>query len=101
MTIDSAPAAVEFRRLNLMERFSHLGPFSVIFCRNAMIYFDKPTQQDLANRLADCLEPGGYLLIGHAESLNGADHRLQYVCPAVYRKPEGRDPNRKRVRTKP
>jgi chemotaxis protein methyltransferase CheR len=81
-------AVVEFRRLNLMERFSNLGPFPVIFCRNVMIYFDKPTQQDLVNRLEGCLEPGGYLLIGHAESLNGVDHPLRYVRPAIYRKPE-------------
>jgi len=81
-------AAVEFRRLNLMENFSHLGPFVVIFCRNVMIYFDKPTQEDLVQRLARCLEPGGYLFIGHAESLNGIEHPLQYLQPAVYRKME-------------
>jgi len=79
---------VEFRRLNLMEGFSELGPFPVIFCRNVMIYFDKPTQQDLVQRLAQCLEPGGYLLIGHAESLNAIQHPLRYIHPAVYRKPE-------------
>jgi chemotaxis protein methyltransferase CheR len=81
-------AAVEFRRLNLMERFSHLGPFSVIFCRNVMIYFDKPTQQDLVNRLAGCLEPGGHLLIGHSESLNGVEHQLKYIRPAIYLRPD-------------
>jgi chemotaxis protein methyltransferase CheR len=81
-------AAVAFQRLNLMEPF-HLPPFPVIFCRNVMIYFDRPTQEGLVNRLAACLEPGGYLLIGHAESLNGIGHPLDYVRPAVYRKPEG------------
>ena len=94
-------AAVEFQRLNLMEKFSHLGPFSAIFCRNVMIYFDRPTQQDLANRLAGCLEPGGYLLIGHAESLNGVDHPLQYVCPSVYRKPEASDTGTQKGRIEP
>jgi chemotaxis protein methyltransferase CheR len=83
---------VEFRRVNLMEPFSHLGPFPLIFCRNVMIYFDRPTQQNLVNRLAACLEPGGYLFIGHAESLNGVDHPLRYVCPAVYRRPQHGDP---------
>ncbi len=77
---------VEFRRLNLMNAFSQLGLFPVIFCRNVMIYFDKATQESLVNRLADHLEPGGYLLIGHAESLNRINHPLQYVQPAVYRK---------------
>ncbi len=81
---------IEFRRLNLMESFSHLGAFPVIFCRNVMIYFDRPTQQDLVNRLAASLEPGGYLLIGHAESLNAVRHPLQYIRPAIYKKAEGR-----------
>lgn len=84
-----------------MERFSHLGPFPVIFCRNVMIYFDKPTQQDLVNRLAGCLEPGGYLLVGHAESLNGVAHPLRYARPAIYRKPEAREANTKGGKGKP
>jgi chemotaxis protein methyltransferase CheR len=78
--------AIEFRRLNLMEEISQVGPFPVIFCRNVMIYFDRATQQDLVNRLASRLEPGGYLFIGHAESLGGIDQPLEYVQPAVYRK---------------
>jgi chemotaxis protein methyltransferase CheR len=52
-----------------------------------MIYFDKETQAQLVNRLAACLEPGGYLLIGHSESLTGLAHPYQYIKPAVYRKP--------------
>ena len=82
-------AAVEFARVNLMESLSQFGPFSVIFCRNVMIYFDKPTQQDLVGRLTDCLEPGGHLFIGHSESLNNVKHSLQYVRPAIYRKNPG------------
>jgi chemotaxis protein methyltransferase CheR len=85
---DEVRAVVEFRRVNLMDSLSHVGSFPVIFCRNVMIYFDKPTQQSLVNRLAGCLEPGGYLLIGHAESLTGVEHPLTYVRPAVYRKSE-------------
>jgi chemotaxis protein methyltransferase CheR len=53
-----------------------------------MIYFDRPTQENLVRRLSDRLEPGGYLFIGHSESLNGVEHGLQYIQPAVYRKPE-------------
>ncbi len=83
---------VSFRRLNLMEDFSRLGKFSVIFCRNVMIYFDQPTQQNLVNRLTAQLEPGGYLLIGHAESLSGINHALKYICPATYRKADGLRP---------
>jgi chemotaxis protein methyltransferase CheR len=82
-------ATVDFERLNLMEPFAHLGTFPVIFCRNVMIYFNKGTQEELANRLAACLEPGGYLFIGHAESLTGIGHPLQYVRPAIYRKRSG------------
>jgi chemotaxis protein methyltransferase CheR len=78
---------VDFERLNLVEPFSRHNLFSVIFCRNVMIYFDKPTQEAVVNRLAACLEPGGHLLIGHAESLTGVRHELTYVQPAIYRKP--------------
>ena len=77
---------VEFARLNLVEPFTHIRPFAAIFCRNVMIYFDKPTQEVLVNRLAEILEPGGYLFIGHAESLSSVRHGLTYVQPAVYRK---------------
>jgi len=82
-------ARVEFRRLNLMEDFSHLPRFHVIFCRNVMIYFDKPTQERLVRRFEDRLEPGGWFLIGHSEGLMGVRHGLDYVRPAVYRKPAG------------
>jgi chemotaxis protein methyltransferase CheR len=78
---------VDFRRINLMEPLGNLPKFAVVFCRNVMIYFDKPTQEDLLRRLADRLEPGGYLLTGHSESLLGSRQALEYVRPAVYRKP--------------
>lgn len=78
---------VEFARLNLVEPFSHGHLFPVIFCRNVMIYFDKATQEALVNRLAGSLEPGGYLFIGHAESLTGVRHALTYIRPAIYQKP--------------
>lgn len=80
---------IEFRRLNLMEDFSWLPRFHVIFCRNVMIYFDKPTQERLVGRFTDRLAPGGWLLIGHSEGLMGVRHELEYVRPAVYRKPAG------------
>lgn len=78
---------VHFEHLNLMQPLPSGYSCSVIFCRNIMIYFDKPTQQDLVHRLSQQLETGGYLLIGHSESLNGVKHDLDYVCPATYRKP--------------
>jgi chemotaxis protein methyltransferase CheR len=79
-------ARVEFRRINLIEPITGVAPQPVIFCRNVMIYFDRKTQAAVVNRLTQCLEPGGYLLIGHSESLNGLDHTLKYVRPAVYRR---------------
>jgi chemotaxis protein methyltransferase CheR len=76
---------VQFERVNLMEPFTTVGMFPLILCRNVMIYFDAQTQENLVGRLSRQLEPGGYLFIGHSESLNGINHRLKYVCPAVYR----------------
>jgi chemotaxis protein methyltransferase CheR len=77
---------VAFRRINLIEPIVGVPPQQVIFCRNVMIYFDRKTQAAVVNRLMQCLEPGGYLLIGHSETLNGLDHSLKYVRPAVYRR---------------
>jgi chemotaxis protein methyltransferase CheR len=79
-------AQASFRRRNLVESFSWPRPFPVIFCRNVMIYFDRPMQEQVVNRLACWLEPGGYLFVGHAESLIRVSHSLEYVRPAVYRK---------------
>ncbi len=78
-------ATVDFRRLNLLDHASP-GEFHVLFCRNVMIYFDRATQQRIARKLAESIAPGGYLFIGHSETLNGLDQPLRYVRPAVYRK---------------
>ena len=75
---------VQFTALNLMEDWSVAGPFDAILCRNVMIYFDKATQQKLVERYWALLRPGGYLFVGHSESLTGMTHRLRYVQPAVY-----------------
>jgi chemotaxis protein methyltransferase CheR len=77
---------VRMARLNLMNTWPMKGPFNVIFCRNVMIYFDKPTQQKLINRFWDLLEPGGYLFVGHSEGLSAISHPFHYVRPATYRK---------------
>lgn len=77
---------IAFNRLNLMEKWPFSGPFDFIFCRNVMIYFDKPTQERLVNRYYDCLEPGGLLFTGHSESLTGISHRFKYVEPTIYGK---------------
>ncbi len=77
---------IKYQRLNLIEPYQHSRRFAAIFCRNVMIYFDKPTQGAVVNRMSPWLEPGGYLLIGHAESLTGLKQPLKYVRPAIYRK---------------
>jgi len=83
---DEVKRLVQLRRLNLMEPFSFSERFDCIFCRNVMIYFDKRTQADLVNRLYGCLEAGGFLLIGHSESLTGIEHPFRYVKPSIYKK---------------
>lgn len=77
---------VKFARLNLLDPWPMRGPFQLIFCRNVMIYFDKETQLALAERFRELLEPGGYLFIGHSESLGLVGHGLKYVQPAVYQR---------------
>ncbi len=77
---------VKLAWLNLIEDWPMAGPFNMIFCRNVMIYFDKPTRQRLIQRFWDILEPGGYLMVGHSESLTGSSHKFNYVQPAVYLK---------------
>ncbi len=78
---------IKFARFNLMTpTFPFRHGFDVIFCRNVMIYFDRPTQEALVSKFAAHLRPGGYLMIGHSESLNSVKHPLSYVEPTVYRK---------------
>lgn len=78
---------VIFRAFNLMnQNFPFKRRFHVIFCRNVMIYFDSQTKKELVNRFYDFMEPGGYLFIGHSESLNREETRLKYIEPAIYRK---------------
>ncbi len=83
---DELRRMIRFARLNLMEAWSMRGPFDFIFCRNVMIYFDRPTQENLVRRFYGLLRPGGCLLVGHSESLTGRVEGLTYVRPAVYRK---------------
>ncbi len=78
---------ISFARLNLMDdRFPFKRGFHFIFCRNVMIYFDRDTQSRLVNKQAAHLLKGGYLIIGHSESLNAIKHDLAYERPTVYQK---------------
>jgi len=75
---------IAFARLNLMENWPVKGPLDVIFCRNVMIYFDKPTQEKLVGRYWQLIDDGGLLFTGHSESLTGINHKFKFVRPTVY-----------------
>jgi chemotaxis protein methyltransferase CheR len=75
-----ARALVQFRQFNLLQDFSSLGKFDVIFCRNVLIYFDQATKTDIFNRLAKASEADGYLLLGAAETIVGLTDRYR-ICP--------------------
>jgi chemotaxis protein methyltransferase CheR len=80
-------AMVQYRPLNLLADFNHLGTFDVVFCRNVLIYFDQDTKVGVLNRIARLLEPEGFLMLGAAETVVGlteafkpmADKRGLYV----------------------
>jgi len=78
---------VSFRRINFMDDdFGIAEKMDIIFCRNVVIYFDKPTQQTLMQKFHKQLKPGGYLFIGHSETLNGLDVNFKAVASTVYQK---------------
>lgn len=77
---------ITFGQLNLIERWPMRGPFDVIFCRNVMIYFDAPTKATLISRFIDILAPGGFLYIGHSESLLGSHPGLKLIGRTIYRR---------------
>jgi chemotaxis protein methyltransferase CheR len=77
---------IAFRRLNLMEAWPFKGPFDAIFCRNVMIYFDNPTKANLIERFTQHIRPGGWLYIGHSESLTGAHPGLKLMGRTIYRR---------------
>lgn len=78
---------VGFARLNLMDSAYSVGdPMHVIFCRNVLIYFDKPTQQQVLSRLCDRLVPGGFLYVGHSETITGFALPVRQVANTVFQK---------------
>lgn len=84
---DSLRQGVKFHRMNLLQAMYPVAPVQhVIFCRNVMIYFDIPTQQELVAKLTALLPSGGYLIVGHSESLLGVKHTLKGIRPGIYLK---------------
>lgn len=78
---------VRFLQVNLNMALPDLGKFHVIFVRNVMIYFDNDTKRKVIARIVQKLHPGGYLIVGHSESLNGINETVKMVKPTIYRLP--------------
>ena len=83
---DSIKELIHFKRLNLLENWPMSGKFDVIFCRNVVIYFDKPTQKKLFNRYADMMNNNGYLFIGHSENITTITERFELLGKTTYRR---------------
>ena len=78
---------IEFRHLNFMDSdYGIPEKFDAIFCRNVIIYFDRPTQQSIPKKITRYLLPGGYLFVGHAETLHELDLPVTPIAPALYRR---------------
>jgi chemotaxis protein methyltransferase CheR len=76
---------VEFRRINLNDTLPDIGKFDVIFLRNMLIYFQNETKIEIVKRLLDVLQPGGWLIVGHSESIKDFDDRLISHSPSISR----------------
>lgn len=83
---ESLRRKVTFQRLNFMDNFKLQDPQDIIFCRNVVIYFDRPTQVVLFKKFCDNLKHNGYLFIGHSESLSGMTLPIRQVAPTVFQK---------------
>ncbi|ANH02934.1 protein-glutamate O-methyltransferase CheR [Shinella sp. HZN7] len=80
-------STIGFARMNLMDSAYRVGePMHMIFCRNVLIYFDKPTQAKVLARLCDCLVPGGFLYLGHSETVTGISLPVRQVANTVFKK---------------
>ena len=79
---------ITFRRLNFLDNgYGIRDRMQIIFCRNVLIYFDRPTQEKVINNFCRHLQPGGHLFLGHSETINGLDVPLVQVNSTIYRKP--------------
>ena len=88
MVNDEILNQITYRRFNLLDPFKFKKKFHVIFCRNVMIYFDSKTRDSIVEKFYAVTEPGGFLFIGHSESVSNSGSGFQFVKPAVYKKPK-------------
>ncbi len=84
--VEALRRLITFKPLNLLQAWPITGPFDAIFCRNVMIYFDGPTKARLIERFTELLKPGGWLLIGHSETLLDHQAHLKLVGRTIYRR---------------
>ena len=77
---------ITFKQLNLMNDWPMSGPFDLIFCRNVVIYFNKPTQQVLFDRYAGLLAEDGHLFLGHSETMFQKTDRYRLIGKTIYQK---------------
>lgn len=85
--VPSVRSAVTFRRLNFMDDdYGRIERQHVVFCRNVIIYFDRTTQESILRKIARHVLPGGYVFMGHSETLFGLDVPFEAVAPTVYRR---------------
>lgn len=87
VVMDELKKEVLFRQFNLMDDFPFRKKLHVIFLRNVMIYFDRPTKQSLIKKIYDVLEPGGYLFVGRTETIEKGNVPFELVEPSIFRKP--------------
>ena len=77
---------INFRQINLLDELPFSGKFDIIFLRNVMIYFNVETKKEVISKMIDKLKPGGHLIVGHSESLNGMNTGLNWIRQSVYQK---------------
>jgi len=85
--VPSLRSRISFEQHNLLHTRPNDEQFDVVFLRNVLIYFDQPTKQKVLENILKTLRPGGWLILGHCESLSGLDVNVKVMRPSIYRKP--------------
>ena len=86
MVDESLRKRAQFQQINLTKPIEDIGQFHVVFLRNVLIYFDMQTKDKIIKRIIEKMYPGGYLFIGHSETLNSIQNGLINIEPTIYQK---------------